>query len=93
MTLKNNEIEDLQKRTADAVADGKIIDDIVIPVYVDRVKRYAGPFYKCYQAFIDAGFTADQAITLTRSVVDYFFAQSAGGAIPLKQSGRQEYIR
>ena len=71
MTLKKNELEDIEKKFYSQHSDNKMIEDIAMPIFIERMDRYGKIMRKVYENLVLAGFNDEQALRLTGVMLDF----------------------
>ena len=81
MSLKKNQIEEIEKKLKDSDSDNIIVEEMVNPLFVARMKRYGDMLAEVFNNFLKASyfddadrmkisFTREQAFELTKIVLD-----------------------
>ena len=89
MTLKKNQIDEIAAKIKSTDADQAIIEELSIPLYRQRIARYAKLMREVYHIFCSAGFSDNEAMMLTNTVLQVFLTPS-GQQIPI--TGKKEEV-
>jgi len=90
MTLKKNQIEDYEKKVIENDKDSIILEEIVNPLFVARMKRYGTIMIQIFNNFVEGGFTKEESMELTKIVLDYVL-KSGSSDMPGNKSEPRGY--
>jgi hypothetical protein len=95
MTLKKDEIQKIEEQLKHTDADQTIIENLSMPLFQNRIVRYANLMRNVMKIFMDAGFEYDAALKLTNTVLEYIL-HSASADMPAVVKPKTEdanYVR